>query len=344
MTKIKNESIELANHISFFVYSYAESQLTESKHTIKNYRIALESYLDYLSECCGVKPATLSIKDFEANTIRGWITWLKGKGNSNATCDVRLSSLRTFLKYLEEKNIKYLHLYTQAREIKRKNKTKPDIKGISREGIKALLAVPDQSTPTGRRDIVFMTVMYCTACRLDELLSLQLKNIHLDSKNPYVTFIGKGKKVRTVPLLPKASAHLEKYIETVFGQHKDPEAYLFYSRVKGTHSKMSATAAEKLITKNALIARRSCNEIPENFHPHQLRHSKATHWLEDGMNIVQISTLLGHSNLETTMIYLGVSTEAKREAMATLEDEKTATTEKKWRNKDGSLKSFCLGR
>lgn len=342
MTNSKKESIELANHISYFINSHAGNILTDSRHTIKSYRAALESYLDFLENCLGVKPEALSIKDFEASNICKWITWLKEKGNSNATCDIRLSSLRVFLKYLIQQDIKYLYLYTQATEIKRNNKSKPEIEGISREGIKALMAAPDQSTTVGRRDLVFITIMYCTACRLDELLSLKLKNIHLDVKTPYVTFIGKGSKVRSIPLLPKASQHLKKYIEIVFGKDRDPEAYLFYSKVKGKYFKMSETGAEKLITKNALIAREKCDGIPENLHPHQLRHSRATHWLEDGMNIVQISSLLGHSSIETTMIYLGVSLEMKKEAMATLEGENSKTIDRKWKNKDGSLKSFCL--
>ena len=342
MAKTKTESIELANHISYFINSYVGSILTESQHTMKSYRAALESYLDFLENCCGVKPETLSLKDFEVSNIRDWIIWLKGKGNSNATCDVRLSSLRTFLRYLKQQDIRYLYLYVQAAEIKRNNKSKPDVKGISREAVKALMAAPDQATLTGKRDLVFITTMYCTACRLDELLSLKLKNIHLEAKTPYITFVGKGSKIRSVPLLPRATQHLKKYIATVFGQKKDPEAYLFYSKVKGQHSKMSATGAEKIISKNALIARKNCDEVPENLHPHQLRHSKATHWLEDGMNIVQISSLLGHSTIETTMIYLGVSLDMKKEAMATLQEESDKTITRAWKNKDGSLKKFCL--
>ena len=107
---------------------------------------------------------------------------------------------------------------------------------------------------------------------------------------------------------------------------------------------MSETAAEKMIHKNAVKAHQKCEEVPEDLHPHQLRHSKATHWLEDGMNIVQISTLLGHSQLSTTMIYLGVSEEMKVKAMATLESENDKKTERLWKNSDGSLKDFCFSR
>ena len=73
----------------------------------------------------------------------------------------------------------------------------------------------------------------------------------------------------------------------------------------------------------------------------QLRHSKASHWLEDGMNIIQISFLLGHEQLQTTMVYLDITVEEKAKALATLEDENDRKVSAKWKNPDGSLVDFC---
>lgn len=343
MVKISSESAALAKHISGFI-DYAGEMLTSSENTLKNYRLSLESYLDFLEQKQHVKPENLKASDFEAEKIRTWIKSLKEKGNCGATCNVRLSCMRIFLKYLKQQDLKYLYLYTQVLEIRPQKKIKPEVKGLSKEAIQVLLKMPDQKTNIGRRDLVFMIVMYNTACRLDELRSLQLKHIHLEGPNPCIRVVGKGSKVRTIPLLPRSVAHLRKYIDITFKEHYDSEAYLFYSRVKGMHSRMSETAIEKMITKYAVKAHNICPEIPLNLHPHQIRHSKATHWLEDGMNIIQISRLLGHANLETTMVYLEVSTEMKRQAMATLDEESSSKVERKWKNSDGSLKEFCFGR
>ena len=84
----------------------------------------------------------------------------------------------------------------------------------------------------------------------------------------------------------------------------------------------------------------SCEEVPLKLHAHQFRHAKASHWLEDGMNIVQISFLLGHSDVRTTMIYLDVTTEAELKAMATLEDESEEKVTKKWKAPGNKLSSF----
>lgn len=76
-------------------------------------------------------------------------------------------------------------------------------------------------------------------------------------------------------------------------------------------------------------------------HAHQFRHGKASHWLEDGINVVQVSFLLGHKQLETTMRYLDITTEDKIKALATLEDENQKAVPKKWKNKNGTLTDFC---
>ena len=104
---------------------------------------------------------------------------------------------------------------------------------------------------------------------------------------------------------------------------------------------MSQNAVNKQLRKHAQTARAACGEVPADIHAHQLRHAKASHWLEDGMNIVQISFLLGHAQLQTTMVYLDITTEQKAKALATLEDENDISAPKKWRSEDGSLSALC---
>ncbi len=90
-------------------------------------------------------------------------------------------------------------------------------------------------------------------------------------------------------LLPKTAAHMQKYLNEFHGERLDGEAYLFYSGNTGIYGKMSQTAVDKFLKKYAAKCRRKCPDIPIKLHAHQFRHAKASHWLEDGMNIVQIS-------------------------------------------------------
>ena len=82
-------------------------------------------------------------------------------------------------------------------------------------------------------------------------------------------------------------------------------------------------------------------EVPVNLHAHQFRHAKASHWLEDGMNIVQISFLLGHAQLQTTMLYLDITSEQEARAMATLEDEEDKKAVPKWKKDGNGLAALC---
>jgi site-specific recombinase XerD len=262
------------------------------------------------------------------------------RGSSQKTCNNRLASLRTFLKYLGSREIHLLYLSEDATRIPRKKEVRKIIKGMSKKAVQVLLSVPDLSTKAGRRDLTLMITIYSTAARMDEILSLKTKHLHLEAEKPNVTIIGKGSKIRTLYLLPKAVVHLKKYLKEFHGDTPSEEAYVFYSRNTGLHGKMSQTAVNKQLKKHAKTAHEMCDDVPLDLHAHQLRHAKASHWLEDGMNIVQISFLLGHEQLQTTMVYIDITTEQELKALTTLEDENDKKVSKKWKKK-GGLAEFC---
>jgi site-specific recombinase XerD len=212
---------------------------------------------------------------------------------------------------------------------------------MSKKAVQVLLSVPDLSTKPGRRDLTLMIIIYSTAARIDEILSLKTDQLHLNAEKPNVTIIGKGRKIRTLYLLPKAVAHLKKYLKNFHGDAPNPEAYVFYSRNTGIYGKMSQPAVSKQLKKHARAAHEICDEVPLDIHAHQLRHAKASHWLEDGMNIVQISFLLGHEQLQTTMVYIDITLEQELKALTTLEYENDKKVSKKWKNIKGGLAEFC---
>lgn len=100
---------------------------------------------------------------------------------------------------------------------------------------------------------------------------------------------------------------------------------------------MSAENVNKMLKKYAIMAYEKCKDVPLNLHAHQFRHAKASHWLENGMNIAQISYLLGHECIQTTMVYLDITTEQEEKALETLENENQKKIEKRWKTKDGKM-------
>lgn len=342
MKKSSKEATLIARHISIFLREYAPSQKTASIHTQKSYQYTLILYMTFLETIKEIRCEELTCKCFKNEMIEEWLIWLKETRNcSPETCNDRLAAIRTFLKYLGSREVSYLYLYQEASGIPRRKCTKKKVTGLSRKAVKALLEAPNLTIKSDRRDLAFMILLYSTATRLDEILSLKNEQLHLYAENPYVIIIGKGGKIRTLYLLPKVVSHLMKYQLEFHGDTPKPDAYLFYSRNAGIYGKMTQPAIAKILRKHAQKAHDMCLEVPLGLHAHQFRHAKASHWLEDGMNIVQISFLLGHEQLQTTMIYLDITTDEKAKALATLEEENDKQISTKWRNSDGSLVDFC---
>lgn len=275
MKRATNESIKIAGYISQFLNEYAPSQKTNSAHTLRSYQNALALYLTFLENEKKIRCTNLKGNCFYRTVIEEWLIWLREmRGCSPESCNNRLSSLRAFLKFLGSRDITYLCLYQEATGIQRQKCVKKKVDGLTREAVKALMESPDSSSRAGRRDMAFMVLMYGTAARLDEVLSMKNKQLHLDVPKPCATIIGKGSKIRTLYLLPKVVAHLKQYQKEFHGESPEPEAYVFYSRNTGIYGKMTQPAIDKMLKKYAKAAHEICKDVPLNLHAHQFRHAK----------------------------------------------------------------------
>lgn len=339
--KKTDEAPVIARRISEFLYEYAPQFLTNSENTLRGYADTLTLYFQFLEEN-GITPLEISRHHMETAWIEKWILWLKeNRKNSPETCNNRLASFRRFLEYLASRDIGMEYLYLESKRIKRQKCPKRKVTGLSRSAVTALLEAPDTTSAIGRRDLVFLTLLYATAARIDEILSIKIGHVHLEKTKPYINLFGKGEKLRTAYLLPRAVALLRKYIKEVHGTSPDSDRLLFYSRVGGNYKKLTEAAMDKRIKIYASIAHAKCAEVPLNAHAHLFRHAKASHWIEDGLSIVEVQFLLGHEQIETTMKYLDITTEQKVKALATLENEKEQKVKKKWKDTSCSLTEFC---
>ena len=341
MRKNKSEAALFARYISEFLHDYAPCFLTHSDHTLRSYRDTINLYIAFLEEE-GITPASFGRNTFEKPLIEKWIRWLLSERHSCPdTCNVRLGSLRVFLEFLASKDVSLLYLYHEAKTIKRQKCQKKKVKGLTRDAVSSILDEIDTTSRIGRRDMTLLSLLYGTAARIGEIQSLTMKDLHLNSAKPYVLLHGKGGKTRTAYLLPRMAFNLQGYIAEFHGDQAKPDSHLFYTRVGGKKENMLTEAAiDKRIKKYASLAHEKNPDVSPDTHAHQFRHAKASHWLEDGINVVQIRYLLGHENLETTMKYLDITPSEKAEALATLESEKASTQPKKWKNSDGSLSAF----
>ena len=315
---------------------YVPSIKACSPHTKRNYKISVKLYVEFLRVIKGTTPETLSAECFCMEYIMEWIIWLKkNRGCSPATCNVRLSALRVFLKYLSFRDISYMSVFLQAENVPNEKNSKRKVIGLSKQAVDVLLSMPNQGSTIGFRDYTLMLLLYSTAVRINELLTLKISNIVIDCVKPHIIVIGKGRKKRPIPLLAKPAQCLKRYLIKYHPKQNDANALLFCSKSKGIYVPMSAENVNKMLKKYATMAHERCQDVPMDLHAHQFRHAKASHWLENGMNIAQISYLLGHESIQTTMVYLDITTKQEEKALETLEGENQKKMRKKWKTEEG---------
>ena len=334
MNKKNNEwqAIEIARLTFDWINSYIPTLRTNSPHTVRAYRTAVNLYVNYLEDK-RITNKTFSAECFSVSCLDDWLIWLRQERNcSNKTCNNRLAAMKCLLKYIGARNPTYKVLYLEAAgSVKRLREQKSKVQGMTKDAVKAILATPNPSGKIGLRDIAIMSFEYGTATRIDEVLSLKINSLKLSADKPYATILGKGSKIRTACLMSGLVETLQKYMKVFHIAKPDPDDYLFYSSWHGQKSKLSQEAIRKRLKIYASKAHQTCSDVPLDLHSHQWRHAKACHWLEDGINIVEISKLLGHESIETTMAYQDITTEQQMRALATLEDEATSTIPKKWK-------------
>jgi integrase/recombinase XerD len=220
----------------------------------------------------------------------------RGAGASERTRARRLASIRSFFKFLEARG-KLTSNPTNTLRSPKLGLSLP--KTLSASEVEALLESPDESKPLGRRDRAMLEIFYATGLRVSELVDLELHQVHPEPG--YLVVRGKGDKERLVPLGQWAVEALEGYLQAVRPKLlKGASAREVFLNRDG--KKLSRQGVWKLIKHYALKA-----GIGRNLTPHMLRHSFATHLLENGADLRSLQALLGHVDISTTQIYTHVA-------------------------------------
>ena len=308
----------MIDHINNWLKIYLPQTRSYSSKTITSYETGLYLFIDFLESEKHIKINEFDETCFKRELVEEWLTWLANKRkNGKRTRDQRLAIIKSLLEYLKSKNRNLTVNYLNVCEIKSiSHGHGKKVEGISKEAMKALFAAIDCATRTGKRDYTLFTLMYDTGCRIGEELNMKVKDLHLDVKTPYVIVDGKGDKKRALILSEKTVETIRLFLKLFFGAHPNPEAWLFYSTHGGIFKQMTENVVNNRLHILSEKANRTCAEVPLHMHCHQIRHSAASHWLQDGINIAQISCYLGHESLEATRTYIGISREELEQALA----------------------------
>lgn len=322
-------ALALAKSFASFL---AENEGKRSSCTLKGYRVAMKGFAAFAAERLGANVQNFDLSFFTEQNVSRFLEWLQDRqGVTPQTCNLRLCQLRAFLKYAS-KDPAVLPYYLSLKRIEHyiTENRKRVVAPLSKGTIEAMMAAPGTSTATGLRYTLMIAMLYTMALRVGEVLSIRMKDMVLDANKPYVTVVGKGRKARVVYFMSATLKLLHKYIEKEHGKTPNPDAYLFFSRTGGQFCMSTARGVNKQLSIYAIVAGKSCAETPAHVHSHQFRHSMATHLLEDGMNVFQISKMLGHESVDTTMNYLGVTVSMTESAIKKIESTATRNVKPKW--------------
>ncbi|HOT83695.1 MAG TPA: tyrosine-type recombinase/integrase, partial [Candidatus Defluviicoccus seviourii] len=289
----------LATTLQAFLTDRLIRQRQVSPNTVGAYRDTLRLLLVFASGRKGKEPSKLEIDDFDAPLIGAFLDHLEShRKNSVRTRNARLAAIRSLFRYAALRHPEHAATIERVLAIPPKRFERRLVTYLTEVEIDALLAAPDRTTWTGRRDTALFSLAVQTGLRTSELIGLSCTDVHLGS-GAHVSCNGKGRKQRITPLTSGTRNVLRTWLAERTGQPADP---LFPTR---TGRSLSRDALERRLAGYAVDATAQCPSLArKRVTMHVLRHSAAMRLLRAGIDTSVIALWLGHEQIETTQIYL----------------------------------------
>lgn len=333
------ETTDFAKYLTKFFSDYLVGERGASSHTIRSYSNTFTHLLAFMDEIEHVKADNLLLDHFDRKSVLRFLDWLQtSRQCSNATRNQRLAALHSFFKYMQYEDVKRMARWQEILSIKVKRHERKSVHYLTVDGIKLLLEQIPTGNPTGRRNLALISLMYDSGARVQEIINLSPSSLRM-AKPACLILFGKGNKKRIVPLQDNQVTLLQGYMrENSLDIHANNQHPLFANNRGG---RLTNAGITYILNLYAEMARKINPDLIPQISPHTLRHSKAMHLLQAGVNLVYIRDLLGHVSIQTTEIYARADSKQKREALeAAYIDIIPNTGEQGLWNKDSSLKTW----
>ena len=258
----------------FFIYTkdffnHLRAEL-HSERTIDTYCQSLNAFRIYLYETYSKTVDQITNDFISEEIIREFLSSV-ANNNSIGTRNVRLSGIKAYLKYAATRDMELVPLQIAISTMKHKKTYPKRHNWLDKADVELILAQPPQ-TKLGIRDRFIILFLFSTGTRLAEMRSVQLKDVIINEKHPYIRITGKGNKPRIIPIPEDSFLENYKYYCHLYHPKGNPESYLFYPTAVGGSEMMSEDNVQRILKKYGDAARRTNPKLP-SIHPHLLRHS-----------------------------------------------------------------------
>jgi integrase/recombinase XerD len=303
-----------SKYLADFLTRYLPGERGASSNTVMSYKDTFLLLVRFMKTVKDTSPEHLDLKEINRDNVLAFLHWLESEKHCSVpTRNARLTALHSFFRYLQYEDPAYLHMCGQIISIPIKKSVQATVTYLSLDAIKAILKCPDLTLKRGRRDLALLSIMYDTGARVQEIIDLTPSMIRLDSPCT-VRLLGKGNKARIVPLMDAQVEFLRDYM--LENNLLLPYAAQYPLFPNSRKEKLTRTGITHILSKYVLLAQEQNKGIINgNVTPHVIRHSKAMHLLQAGVNLVYIRDILGHVSVKTTEIYARTDSKKKREAL-----------------------------
>lgn len=312
-TQSKNDNFAVL--LQNFFYQRLIEQRNSSKETVIAYRDTFKLLLLYLKEKQKIAPDAVVLKNLNPKNILGFLRYLEqDRHNKIRSRNARLAALRSFLKYVAYQVPTSLPMVQKVLAIPMKRFQRPLLKYLTLEQIQAILAAPDASTWSGKRDRVLLATLYNTGARVSEIIALKPSDIDTN-RAMSIKITGKGRKQRVVPIWKSTAKQIKSWLKYLKAESDSP----LFPNARGQF--MTRSGVENRLKKAVEVAATNDPTLKgRSISPHTFRHTTAMHLLQSGVDITVIALWLGHESPVTTHMYVEADLTMKENALRKMKE------------------------
>lgn len=305
-------TIDFCTAVERFFRDYLINERNLSYNTVRSYRDMFVKMLAFFKEEKKISADKVTLDHITREYMCEFLNWIE-KTNTCNTCNQRLGAIRSFAQYLMYSDPTRMAQWKSLETIKPKKGIKGTLCYLTTEAVECLFNQIPTDTIAGRRDLALLSLTYQSGARAQEIVDLTIGCIRWEK--PYIIQVtGKGRKKRVIPISDELVKLLHRYLEESVPNYIEKNSHPLFFNV--WQEKLTTAGLNHILQKYFRMALLDKPKLlPQKISPHVLRHSRAMHLLQSGVNLIYIRDILGHVSVTTTEIYAKTDSKQKRDAL-----------------------------